>query len=474
MLFFFIFGVFVRSFFEIEIRFYFFAIFCALLFLALNYRNKNVWIFCALLGAFIFGSWKTENSLEKIKKLQFLEKEISEQVEVILSSENAFGQRIIFETQEGKIKVMTNIAQYPTYSYGDILKISNCRLLEIENRDETFDYKMFLAKEGVFYECKKPKVELVSNKGGNFLLRNILNLRKNFEEKIKNNLPQPESSLAVGILLGGSSGFSKDLQNAFSRTGTTHIVAVSGYNVTIIAEYLMLLGIFLGLWRKQAIWFALFGIAIFVFMVGLPASAVRAGVMGAILLWAMKNGRLASSENAILLTASIMLFLNPLLLRWDIGFQLSFLATLGIILAFPILEEIFIKRNKALGIFEAIFLTLSAQIFVLPIILYNFKTISIISVLANFFVLPLVPISMLLVFLLVLASFIFSPLSFIFAWIGFLPLYFSIEIIKIFSNLPFASLEFENPSFLLVVFYYLLVGAVFYLYKKYEKKKNNL
>jgi competence protein ComEC len=474
MLLFFIFGVFVRSFFEIEMGFYFFGSFFILLFLVLNYKNKLILLCCFLIGAFLYGSWSLDNFLEKIKKLEFLKNEITEDIEVISSAENSFGQRIIFQTKKEKIKVMATIPQYPVYTYGNILKISNCKLSKIENIDSSFDYAMFLAKDGVFYECKNPSVVFISNAGGNFFLKNILNLKNIFEEKIKNNLPQPESCLASGILLGGSSCFSKELQNDFSKTGMTHIVAVSGYNVTIIAEYLMILGINLGLWRKQAIWFALFGIVFFVFMVGLPSSAVRAGVMGGILLWAMKNGRLANSVNAILLTAAIMLFFNPLLLRWDIGFQLSFLATLGIILIFPILENIFIKRNKGLGIFEAICLTVSAQIFVLPIILYNFKIVSVISVLANLLVLPFIPISMLLVFLLILFAFVFPPLVFLFAWISFLPLALCLEIIKKLASVPFASLKFENPSYFLVVLYYLLVIVFFYLYKRYEKKKNNL
>ena len=124
-------------------------------------------------------------------------------------------------------------------------------------------------------------------------------------------IPAPQSGLLIGLLLGGDGQLPKTVQDNFSKTGMTHIVAVSGYNVTIIAEYLMLFFLFLGLWRRQAFWVSILGIFLFVLMVGFPSSAVRAGVMGMLLLWAMKNGRLANSQNAIVFSAAVMLLINP-------------------------------------------------------------------------------------------------------------------------------------------------------------------
>lgn len=247
----------------------------------------------------------------------------------------------------------------------------------------------------------------------------------------------------------------------------THIVAVSGYNVTIIAEYLIFLGLWLGMWRKNAVWLAIIGIIVFVMMIGFPSSAVRAGVMGGILLWAMKNGRLANSQNAIVFAAAVMLSINPLLLRWDIGFQLSFLATLGIVEISAFWEKNFIKKNKAFGISEIIMLSLSAQIFVLPVIAYNFHITSLISLLANILILPIVPLSMLLVFLVAVSGFIFYNLSLIFAWLAFIPLVYEIKIVQILAGLSWASIQIEKINiFWIIIYYFSLVGGIYYFKKR--------
>jgi competence protein ComEC len=234
----------------------------------------------------------------------------------------------------------------------------------------------------------------------------------------------------------------------------------------------MLLGIFLGLWRKQAFWFAIVGILIFVIMTGLSASAVRAGVMGTLLLFAMKNGRLANAQNAVLAAAGIMLFFNPLLLRYDVGFQLSFLATLGIIYLYPLFESLVDKKGKIFWLWEIMFLSLSAQIFVLPIILYNFQNLSLISLVANVLVLPIIPLTMLLGFLMAITGFIFLPLATIMAWLTFLPLKYEVEVIQIFGGLKYSALVIENISEVFIFIWYLIILAGIIVYRRQKFCKN--
>jgi len=268
--------------------------------------------------------------------------------------------------------------------------------------------------------------------------------------------------------LGGSDQLSKSVKDNFSRTGMTHIVAVSGYNVTIIAEYLMLVGIFLGLWRRQAFYFAVTGIIIFVILTGLSSSAVRAGIMGVLLIWAMKNGRLANSQNAILFSACAMLLINPLLFRWDIGFQLSFLATIGIIYLYPIFENYFLhlvemKHCLVSTVAEILFLSLSAQIFVLPIIMFNFETLSLISLLANVLILPIIPFTMLFGFIAGAFGFIFQPIALIFSWLAFLPLKYETLVINYLASLKYASVEMKIAWWGIVIWYIILVGIIYFI-----------
>ncbi len=466
-------AVFVRSFFAVSQMQIFLLLIFSLITLFVFYKNKMATLVAFLLLAFVLGLWRTDSRIEEANNLKYLGKVFQENAIVQKVSPSTFGQNIIVSLQSEKISVLLQVPQYPEYQFGDLLEIV-CPAKAIENlsageagKDASFDYRMYMAKEGVLYQCEKGKSRKIGENSGSWFLGKIIAMRTIFESKITKVIPQPYGALAEGLLLGGSGGLSKEIQADFSRTGMTHIVAVSGYNVTIIAEYLILLGIFLGFWRKQAIWFAIVGIILFVIMSGLPASAVRAGVMSGILLWAMKNGRLASSENAIIFAGAIMLMLNPLLLRWDVGFQLSFLATLGIVLTASFWEKSFVKKNKALGISEAITLSLSAQIFVLPIIAYNFQLVSLISLLANVFILPVIPLSMLLVFLVIVFGLIWTPLSLVFAWLAFVLLAYELKLIHLLAEFPWASASIEKvSSWWIVVYYIVLAGIIFWIKKR--------
>lgn len=449
-------GVFARSFWEIEITYIFILIIFSIILLVVMHGNKSATLVAFIVLTFAFGIWLTDNRIRIAVSNELAGESIQGEALVIKKSYSSFGQNLIIEFKDSLVKVLLQVPTYPEYEYGNILKAS-CNLKRIENKYSTFDYKMYMAKDGVYFECENKKYEIISRAGGNLAVRNIMKLKSSFEKNLTELIPLPEGALASGILFGGSDGLSEEIKNDFSRTGMTHIVAVSGYNVTIIAEYLILLGIFVGLWRNQAIWFALAGIIIFVAMIGLPASVVRAGVMSGILLWAIKNGRLASSENAIIFAGAAMLTINPLLLRYDVGFQLSFLATLGIVLTSPFWEKTFIQKYKSFGIFEIIALSLSAQIFVLPIIAYNFKTVSLISLLANVLILPIVPVSMLLVFLVSVAGFVFPFLAALISWIAYLPLNYEIKIIHFLSSLSWASVEVGEFSGWWVAFYYIIL-----------------
>jgi len=449
------------------------------------HSNRQVIFFGLLIFCFLSGAYWVNRKLEKINNLedgQFL----SGRARVVREPrKKEFGQEIVLEAinmpgEKGRFLLNANL--YEKYSYGDVLKIE-CGLERPKNfKDSDFDYSMYLAKDEIFYLCKKSKIEKLSSGDGNKVYAALIDIKNQVGRKIEKMVSSPESGLLFGLLLGGDDKLSKTVKEDFSRTGMSHIVAVSGYNVMIIAEYLIMSGISIGLWRRQAFWLAVGGIIIFVTMIGLPSSAVRAGVMGMLLLWAAKNGRLANSGNAILFSAGIMLFFNPLILRWDIGFQLSFLATLGIVYFYPIFKKHFIDPltetrqclvSTAVGklILETFFLTMSAQVLVLPVILYDFQKLSIISPLANILVLPIIPLSMLLGFLTALFSFIFPPLALVFSWITYLPLRYETCVISFLSDLKFSSVEI-SLSWWGVGIWYIIVISFIYFQKKNEKKIN--
>ncbi len=468
-------GIFFASFYFPRIlgeNYLFVILILSLIFLVSFYKNKKVYFFVFIILFFLGGIWLTNLKLQKIPSQDSGSKDFSGFVSVVKEPETKDRlQKIVAETSDvsnapaalghsmSKYRFLITTNSYPQYAYGDKLKV-DCKL-EIPQNQDGFDYRMYLAKDDVFYVCKNPKVGSVEHGSGS-AYGFLLEIKNQLEGKITQLLPAPESGLMIGLILGGTGNLSKGVQDNFSKTGLTHIVAVSGYNVTIVAEYLMLVGIFLGLWRKQAFYFAILGIFLFVVMTGMSASAVRAGVMGWLILWAMKNGRLANSQNAIIFAAGVMLLFNPLLLRWDVGFQLSFLATLGIIYFYPLVEKYSIKKQGISFLSEILFLSLSAQVFVLPIILNDFGQLSLISPLANILILPILPLTMLLGFIMVVLAFLIPPLGTVLAWLTFLPLKYETGVINFLAGLKYSAVQIPNFSWEWVVIWYIILAVVLF------------
>ncbi len=438
----------------------------SLIFIAVFYKNKKVLTAGTALFVFASGIYAADLKLDKLNKLK-ADETFSGQVRIIKEPEikENIQKLVVKPVKDNSDNFLIVTGAYSQYNYGDNLKV-NCQLKIPENKDALFDYRMYLAKDDVYYECKSAQMEKLGINNGNAVYAGILKIKNKFNENIFQLIPAPQSGLLSGLILGGSDKLSKNVQADFSRTGLTHIVAVSGYNVTIVAEYLMILGIFIGLWRQQAFWFAVFGIILFVALTGFPSSAVRAGVMGILIIWAAKNGRLANSQNAILFSAGVMLFANPLLLRWDIGFQLSFLATLGIVYFYPLFQKYWIEKQSAFGLIEILILTLSAQIFVLPVILFNFQKLSLISPLANLLVLPIIPLTMFLGFITGFVSFVSMSLAQVFSWLVFFPLKYETLVINYLAGLKYSSIEFNLPFAGVILWYAMIVYAIYLANRK--------
>lgn len=292
--------------------------------------------------------------------------------------------------------------------------------------------------------------------------------RSNLVSKINNILPQPEAAVFNAMVFGYENDISLDLKNAFNTTGTRHILAISGMNITIVASMLMSLGLMLGLWRRQAFGLAVAGIAAFILLVGSPASAVRAGLMGGLMLWAKNRGRLVLAWRPVVLAAFFMVLIKPTLLVFDIGFQLSFLAVIGLIFFNNFWLRVFsfipIKMVR-----ELLSLSMSAQITTWPIILYNFGTFSVISPVANIFIVPLLtPIMFLgLGFALVSWSIILSQA---FLWPAWLILKITVKLVEFFGSFPWANLNLGKIGLGAVIIYY---PILIWLWKLLESKGLN-
>lgn len=288
-----------------------------------------------------------------------------------------------------KAKLRVWAQPYPQFFYGDQIKLE-CRLEAPQS--DNFNYERYLARYKIYALCFKPKLTKLATPDKS-LVYYLLSLKNYLLTIINHSVNEPEASLVGSVIFGAEQGLAEDIANNFRRTGLTHIMAVSGFNVSLLAVGLGLILFTLGLKRKLVFILTSLVIISYVVMVGAPASATRAGIMSLIILWALSLGRLVRFINIIILTAAGTLMFNPLLLSADIGWQLSFLALLGLIYLQPPLAYLLnkISISKLKWLVEILAATLAAQLATIPITLYNFGQVSLIAPLANVLVVGFIP-----------------------------------------------------------------------------------
>ncbi len=415
--------------------------------------------------AYVTGVWMAQGAVIASDVSDLRGKMISgEGVVIDDPSSGTFAQRVLVKVSqcEGSdqcrgVGVMIETDRWSEIRFGETVRFL-CMFERPENFSEEFDYRMYLASRGVRAMCKKADVSVVEDK--KTFLGYLGGIRRAFERSVDRSIEQPYAALGNGLLFGGSSRMSEEVANDFSKTSMTHIVAVSGYNVALIAGYTFLLAVYLGCWRKSATAVAILSIVVFVLFIGSPSSAIRAAVMGSILLFALALGRPRGSIRVLLYAGVIMVIVNPLILRYDVGFQLSFLATLGIIVLAPLYEKMRPRHTMAQGIAEIVFMTTAAQLFVLPVILWSFHSFSLVSIMVNVLVLWTIPFAMLFTFL-------SSLLGLVGGWLGFVAgmpaqgiLWYDIGVVRFFASMGWSVVHVESVSLLFTIVWYGVLGGV--------------
>lgn len=364
----------------------------------------------------------------------------------------------------GRILISSNL--YPAYDYGDHVEING--LLKEPAEFEGFSYKNYLSLFSVYSVMYYPRISLESKGHGSALFSLLFETKRRFEVQLNRLFPEPMASFEAGLLTGSRKGIPDDLMQNFNLTGLTHIIAISGYNISLII--ILISSLFRNVSRRVKIPVIIVIIIVFTLFVGASAAVVRASVMGIISVLALWFGRQSQVINALLLSAFFMVMWNPQTLLYDVGFQLSFLATLGLIITGNTLQRIFSFLPEVFGLQEAFAMTLSAQIFALPVILMNFKRLSLISPIANICVVPFIPFAMLFGFLAAMASFINFSFGFILSLPAWLLLKGIVIITQFLAELPFASFETQWFSKIYLIGYYLLFILLAYFIYPYFRK----
>lgn len=379
--------------------------------------------------------------------------------------------------KRGKILVRTSL--YPRYFYGDELFISGRVTSPPENR-----YGKYLAKERVHATMSYPRIERIAENKGSPFMAAIFRFKHGILETYRELLTYDQAALISGVTISANADFSREFLDKLSWSGTRHLTAVSGQNMSIVIAIVWgSLAYFLP--KSWVFFLTFFVIGGFAAMTGFEISAVRAAIMGFI-AWSAKEiiGRPHAIHNALVFAGAILVALNPKILVFDVGFHLSFLATAAIIYLTPVLKTVLSKdklsdgaqaplgwseeggRTGFLNWRESFWVTISAQLAVAPVLILNFQNFSLTSLVANVMILPIIPFVMTLGFLLGIAGLIFSPIASALVFV----IYPLLEYIRILINI-FAELAIGfNPQFGATgVFIYYAV-LVFVCYRFYNKK----
>ena len=363
--------------------------------------------------------------------------------------------------------ILVRTRDYPPPHYGDRLRIAG----EIENPPiyDDFDYRAYLARQGIYSRMMNAKTTLIESGEGSAFYRRLYTFREHASGVLNRLLPEPAAALANGMILGIESGIPRDVADAFQATGTTHVIVISGSNIALLAWILVLaFGRLIG--RTRAVIPVMIAIVFYVLLVGAGPSAVRAGVMGALVVGAIGLGRQSTAWVSLAASAMLMTIIDPLAL-WDVGFQISFAATLGLIL----FSSWFIERfHGALGgrlagdtapaplgaLSDGLAATLAAQVLVTPVLLFHFGRISVTSLPANALILPAQPPILTGGMLALLAGLVWEPLGRVIASVPWLFLTYTTEVVELIARVPYGVIDAGPWAQSVAVLYLAALAAI--------------
>lgn len=368
----------------------------------------------------------------------FAEGEVFIEGVVVDSEQGTEKQKLIVKVLGQNDRLLIFAPVFPKIHYGDSLRFT-CDLLRAEAFNG-FSYDRYLATKDIFYTCFLHESPMVVDSGrGSVVIGALARVHDKIVEKIDQTFGDPHASLLAGLLLGDQR-FTDVWEDRFQRTGTTHIVAASGYNVTVVSFILFGFLVYFGIRRQYAFSILVLGIIAYVFLAGADAPVVRAGVMGVLVLTSKQIGRKTTMSNILLLVIVLMLIPEPRLLRDDVGFQLSILSTVGLIYFAPTVEKWFLFIPKTFALRESISATVVATIFTLPIIVFSFGNLSLISPIANLLILPIIPFAMAFGTVSIAVSFFSIPLGAVVAGPAWALLTYALWIVDSLASLPFVNI----------------------------------
>lgn len=468
-------------------------------------RKSKLTYFTTIILGILIGSITINHTIFKIQNYQLLKYDTTQTItgDILYPPEIKNNKQQIVLTNlkdekhnnyDGNLLVFAS--PFPPYQYTNQIQVK-AKIKKPENFSADFSYIGYLSLKNIHYTAYYPRIILqsenkytspisqiteenitsvntsnslpksggkIEGRGGiTIFFKYLYQFRDLILDQINRTLPYPQSGLLAGLLLGYKNALPQNLYDQFRIAGLTHIIVVSGFNLSVFAT-LLLKNIRGQLPRLFLLILTLLIILIFTLLTGAESSIVRAFFMSCILLTAPFLSRRNHPTIAILLAACIMIYLNPFILWYDAGFHLSFLATFGLIYISPILSPVFQKLFLPSFIQSTLAETLSAMIPTTPYIAASFHQISLIALISNILVLPIIPFTMGIGAINILLSAIpqiSTPINLITNTL----LSYIILIGEKLSQIPYSSIPIEIPKQWLIFFYILI--TTFILFSKY-------
>ena len=347
----------------------------------------------------------------------------------------------------------------------DIIEFSE-KLIKIKNFNNNFNYEKFSYSKNLYFKINAWSVNNIWKIEQNFIVDKIDNTRQILLKKINKLYPQEEAIFLWWILLWARESMPEDLKTNFNNSWLTHFIAVSGFNITILIVFLSYILKIFPIFIRVV--FITLSIIVFVILVWDSVSVIRASIMWLVWYYILVSWRTTDNLAVLVFVWFIMVLISPLSINYDVSLHLSFLAVLWILYTQKIFEKIFYFLPDFLAIREAFVLTLSAMSFALPIILFNFWQLSILSPFANIAVTWTIPLAMLWWFLSICVDFVYNWLAIWISYFTWILLAWDIKIVHFFGGLDWAIIKADLGiyKYSLEVLYFVILIFLINYFKK--------
>lgn len=356
----------------------------------------------------------------------------------------------------GKVYIKTG--QYPVYVYGDTLSVT-CTLRQPQPIED-FAFDKYLARYGVLAICERAKLESLHNNIGNPIIAAIYKLRYQIVYQVQQLWPEPVASLILGVLTGIQDTIPQNIVQEFQTTGTIHVLVVSGMHVMIVIQLILRIG---QRWLPKRVLFIgviilLFGLCV---LTGLAASVIRASIMGILPLIAQLAYRRPVMHYSLAFVCAIIGCINPYIVVYDVGFQLSLLATIGLIYFEPLCNTMFWWVPQRLSLRETLSTTFAASIPTLPLLLSVFGSFAVISPVANLIVIPVTNLMLFAGVGISIVQLFLPNLAIHLAYILYTIVQWMLVYIHYLSSVSWANItHIHTPTFVLIIMYSLIIGYI--------------